>query len=274
MPDEQALNTGEAVEQIGALLAGRPESTSDREVASSEAQTPSEPEGDEGSGDPELNPTSLAETLGLKPEELFSRLKIPVDEGDPLTLEEFKDSGKELRGLKAAQTEFAEQKVAHENSVMLQRQILQRALAKVPPQFLTQDVISEVQQEQANYIDSERSKLLAVRPDLKAPEKWRSTQDALVEHLAPYGFMQVEIENLHDHRMRKYVIDNAERELRVKKLDADGIQVAEPAKLQAPSKSPAKPVRSRAEGKKGGDKRTARTNQDKAAEVAALLGAT
>ena len=273
MPDQELPNKPEAVEKIGALLAGRPETTGTRESPPSGDQPPSDPDGDEGSGDPELNPTSLAETLGLKPEELFTRFKIPVDEGDPLTLEEFKDAGKELRGLKAAQDEFAEQKVAHENAVMTQRQILQRALAKVPPQFLTEDVISEVQHEQAKYIEEERAKLLAVRPDLKNPAKWTSTQEAVIEHLTPYGFMQVEIENLHDHRMRKYVIDNAEREARVKKLDADGIQVEEP-KLQAPSQSPAKPVRPRADkGKKPERTKTARTNQDKAAEVAQLLGA-
>ncbi len=271
MPETQAQNQGEAVDKVTALLTGRSEdSPSGREAAPSDAQTPSEPEGDEGSGEPELNPTSLAETLGLKPDELFSRLKIPVDEGDPLTLEEFKDKGKELRGLQAAQSEFAEQKVAHENSVMMQRQILQRALAKVPPQYLTEDVITEVQQEQANYINGERAKLLAVRPDLKDPAKWNSTQEALVKHLTPYGFMQVEIENLHDHRMRKYVIDNAERDLRVEKLNADGIEVEKPKKLQAPSGRPAKPLR-RAEQPKAA--KGPKTLADKAAEVAVLLGA-
>ncbi len=271
MPDEAAQNVGEAVEKISGLLSGRAaDSPSGREAAPSDAQTPSEPEGDAGSGEPELTPTSLAETLGLKPDELFSRFKIPLDEGEPLTLEEFKDKGKELRGLMAAQSEFAEQKVAHENSVMMQRQILQRALAKVPPQYLTEDVIAEVQQEQASYVEAERNALLVVRPDLKDPAKWRSTQEALVEHLTPYGFMQVEIENLHDHRMRKYVIDNAEREQRVKKLNADGIKVEEPAKLQAPSRSPAKPVRRAKEPRAA---KGPKTLADKAQEVAALLGA-
>ena len=271
MPEPEVQNQGEAVAKVSALLTRRSEdSPSGREAAPSADLPPADPEGDEGSGEPELNPTSLAETLGLKPDELFSRLKIPVDEGEPLTLEEFKDAGKELRGLKTAQSEFAEQKVAHENSVMMQRQILQRALAKVPPQFLTDDVISEVQQEQASYIEGERSKLLAVRPDLKDPAKWNSTQEALVEHLTPYGFMAVEIANLHDHRMRKYVIDNAEREQRVKKLDADGIQVEAPAKLQAPSARPAKPIR-RAEQPKAAT--GPETLQDKAVKVAALLGA-
>ncbi len=271
MPEPQAQNQGEAVAQVTALLTGKPaESPSSREVAPSADVPPADPEGEEGSGEPELNPTSLAETLGLKPDELFSRLKIPVDDGEPLTLEEFKDAGKELRGLKSAQTEFAEQKVTHENSVMTQRLILQRALAKVPPQFLTEDVIAEVQQEQAKYVEGERLKLLAVRPDLKDPAKWNSTREALIPHLTPYGFLPVEIENLHDHRMRKYVIDNAERELRLKKLDADGIQVEETAKLQAPSRKPAKPVR-RAEEPKAA--KGPKTLADKAQEVAALLGA-
>jgi len=270
MPDEQAPNVGESVEKISALLVGKPEDPpSSREAAPSDAQPPVEPEGDEGSGEPELTPKALAETLGLKTDELFARFKIPVDDGEPLTLEEFKDKGKELRGLQAAQDEFAEQKVAHENSVMMQRQILQRALGKVPPQFLTEDVVAEVQQEHAAYVEGEMKALLAVRPDLKDPAKWRSTQEALVEHLTPYGFMAVEIQNLHDHRMRKYVIDNAEREQRVKKLNADGIQVTETPKLQAPTASPAKPLR-RAEKPRAA--KGPRTNQSKAAEVAALLG--
>ncbi len=266
MPEE-ASNVGEAVEQISGLLQGKPVETPEPT-----AQEPGETPGEE-EPPPAMTPAHLAERLGLKPAELFAQFEIPVDGGDSMTLGEFKDRGVELRGLKAAQDELAEQKVAFENNAMMQRQTLKRAMERLPKGALTPELIAHVQEEQQQLITTERNALHSIRPDLRDPAKWDTTRELLVDHLKPYGFSSIEIDSISDHRLAKYVIDNAEREQRVRKLNADGIPVEETPKLQAPSRSPATPIR-RAKDKPAARKAgKPRTLQDKAGEVAALLGA-
>lgn len=266
MPEERA-NLGEAVEAVAGLLSGTP---SGGDPAPTEAPTAAEPQADEGSGDLPLTPTLLAKSLGLQPDELFKQFMIPVDGGDPLTMEEFKEAGKELRGVKAAQDELAEAKITHENGVMMQRQIMQRAMAKIPPELLTEQMVSDVKQEHQDHIAQERRSLFAIRPDLESPAKWDSTRRLLIDHLKPYGFVPIEIDGIIDHRMAKYVIDNAERQKRISEFDANSKETPKTPKLQAPSKEPARIAR-RADGQKRAAKGP-ETLQDKAVKVAALLG--
>ncbi len=241
---ENAPNVGEAVEQITTLLqtppSGSPEpdppaagaAPTIPEVPSALAPPASPEAGAEG-----LTPTAVAEKLGIKPDKLFKDLRIPIDDGEPLTLEEFKGKGKELRGLQAAQNELAEAKVTHENSVMLQKQTLEKTLAKIPRELLTEEMVAEVQQEHADTIKRERTQLHTIRPDLKDPAKWNATRELLLTHLAPYGFATIEVDSIIDHRLAKYVIDNAEREARIKKLDAESLQPESTGRK--PSQAPA-----------------------------------
>ncbi len=230
MPDE-ASNVGEAVEQVSALLTGTPGGSPDPEPPAAGA-APTEPEAPSALAPPaspeagadELTPTAVAEKLGIKPDKFFKGLRIPIDDGEPLTLEEFKGKGKELRGLTAAQNELAEERVTFENSVMLQKQTLEKTLAKIPAELLTAEMVAEVQAEHRGTIDRERTQLHTIRPDLKDPAKWNATRELLLTHLAPYGFATIEVDSIIDHRLAKYVIDNAEREARVNKLGAESLQ--------------------------------------------------
>jgi len=275
MTDEQAPNVGEAVDKVTDLLIGKP--PSDPGTDTPKADSPGAGDGtieeltlaEPGTEVTELTPVILAERLGIKPADLFRDLKIPVDGGDAMTLEEFKDAGKDLRGVKQAQSDLAEQRVKFENDAMLQRQQLQSAIGKMPPNLLTDDLIREVQAEHEQHVDTERRALLAVRPDLADSGKWGGVRDLLVNHLKPYGFHAVEVDSIIDHRLAKYVIDNAEREARLIELkasvDLDDPKLAgsKPKPAARRPKAPDKPTRQTRRG---------RSNQDKAAEVAKLLG--
>jgi hypothetical protein len=262
---DEAPNIGEAVEQISTLLRGEPGGSPDPDPPSSREAAPTTdvpsalaPPASSDAGADELTPTAIAEKLGIKPDKFFKGLKIPIDDGEPLTLEEFKGAGKELRGLKAAQHELAEEKVTFENSVMLQKQTLEKTLAKIPAELLTPEMVSEVQAEHRETIDRERSQLHTIRPDLKDPAKWNATRELLITHLAPYGFHRIEVDSIIDHRLAKYVIDNAEREQRIKNLDADSLQ---PEKTgRRPSQKPA-PGSQRAQQKTGGKTRDKQAEQ-------------
>jgi len=274
MPEEQAPNVGESIEAVAGLLTGQSKSV----VADAPTESPpiEETGSEEDAGAPDLTPAGLAKHLGLKPDELFKQFRIPVDGGDPITLEEFKEAGKQLREVNAATEKLAEERISHENGVMQQRQTLQRALAKIPEGSITPELIQEVQQEHTNHVQGQRRELVAIRPDLAEPAKWQATHILMEAHLKPYGFSSIEVSGIIDHRMAKYVIDNAEREKRVKELSANGIQVTETAKLSAPSSSPAKVVRraDKEQPRRGAAKvGDTKTNQDKASEVAQLLGA-
>ncbi len=276
MPDE-ASNVGEAIEQVSSLLRGEPAGKPDEPTPSGLAAVPTdapadpEPQADPEAGAPELTPKAVAEKLGISPDELFTQMRIPVDGGEPLTLEEFKASGKGLRELTAAQNELAEEKVTFENSVMLQKQTLERAIAKIPPEALTGEMIAEVQAEHETTLKRERAALLTIRPALRDPAVWNATRDLLVAHLQPYGFREIEVDAIVDHRLAKYVIDNAEREERIRKIDADSLEPEIPTKLGRPSQKP------RAPSKRATDepaaKRKGSVQDDKVAKVAALIGA-
>ena len=276
MPEE-ASNVGEAVEQVSSLLRGQPAGTPDEPTdsglaaAPSEAPSPLEPEADPEAGAAELTPKAIAERLGITPDELFTQMRVPIDGGEPLTLEEFKADGQGLRGLKAAQNELAEERVTFENSVMQQKQTLERAIAKIPPDALTGEMIAEVQAEHETTLKRERQALLTIRPALRDPAVWNATRDLLVAHLQPYGFREIEVDAIVDHRLAKYVIDNAEREERIRKIDADSLEPEIPTKLGRPSQKPRAP--SKRATTEITAKRKGSPQADKVAKVAELIGA-
>ena len=274
---ESASNVGESIEQVANLLRGEPAGTPEPETPSSVAAAPTTdvpsalaPPADPEAGADELTPKAIAERLGITPDKLFTGMKIPVDGGEPLTLEEFKASGKGLRELTAAQHEFAEKKVAFENSVMTQKQTLEAAIAKIPAEALTGEMIAEVRAEHQDTIKRERAALITIRPDLKDPAKWNATRDLLVTHLQPYGFKEIEVDSIVDHRLAKYVIDNAEREKRLRELDADSLEVSKPQNLARPSAQP-QPASKRAKETETKVKRRTKRG-DQVAQVAKLIG--
>ncbi len=269
MPDE-APNVGEAVEQVASLLIGKPDSSVTAAPTAPEPDAPAE--ADPVAEAPALTPKAIAETLGISPDKLFTEMLIPVDGGEPLTLEEFKADGQGLRGLKAAQHELAEEKVQFENSVMAQKQTLQAAIAKIPPDALTGEMIAEVQSEHQDTIKRERAALITIRPDLKDPAAWNATRDLLVGHLQPYGFKPIEVDSIVDHRLAKYVIDNAEREKRLKELDADSLEPQKPTRLARPSSRPRAPSKGATETT-GSKPRHTDKRSEQIAAVAKLIGA-
>ena len=273
MPDD-APNVGEAVEQITSLLTSDPGGSPEPDPPSSREAAPTTdvpsalaPPAIPEAGADGLTPTAVAEKLGIKPDKLFKDMRIPIDDGEPLTLEEFKGAGKELRGLKAAQHELAEEKVTFENSVMLQKQTLEKTLAKIPAELLTPEMVAEVQQEQRDTINRERTALHTIRPDLKDPAKWNATRELLVTHLAPYGFKTIEVDSIIDHRLAKYVIDNAEREQRVQALAADALQPEQPGRK--PSQKPA-PTSQRAQ-QTTGKARSGNKQAEQVSQIADLI---
>jgi hypothetical protein len=283
MPEVPAQNK-DKVDQVVNLLGGLPPEPASGDAAtlpdtetgdgfSTEAGSAIQPPQGDQPGTDDLTPASLAEKLGVKPSELFTRLRIPIDGADDLTLEEFKSAGKELRSVRKARDELAEQRVTFENEVMVQRQTLDAAIAQIPAGSLTPEMIQATQAKRAANVDAERRQLFTIRPDLRDAGKWGAMRDILVAHMRPYGFSPSEVDQIVDHRAAKYVIDNAERELRIKALEKDGLA---PKKRAVADPSPKPAVKSSRRKKADAVVRGTRatTAKDKTAAVAALIGET
>ena len=255
--------------------AGTPSAADDTgsgDASPTPAQGAPGPQSGDDPGTDDLTPTILAERLGMTPQALFKQLKIPVDGGDPLSLEDFKGAGKELRDVRDAQSVLAEKRVTFENETMQQRQALQGMLAKIPEHLLTDELVADVQLEQQRYVSEERQALFGVRPDLNDAAKWSSVRQLLIEHLAPYGFRDVEVDGITDHRLAKYVIDNAERAVRVRELEASAEKGATPlaGKKPKPAAQRVAPITRRTAPKIQNEG----VMSQKVAEVAKLLGET
>ena len=264
------------VEAVADLLKGQepePLGTADREdgkqVAQDLTQEP-EPQASPDADAPELTPKSIAKQLGMTPTQLFRELRIPIEGGEPLTLEEVKAAGSQLREVNNVQETLEQQRVDFENETMLQRKQLQELVGQLPADALTADFVQNVQATHQNYVAEETQALLQVRPDLKDPAKFNSVRQLMVDFVKPYGFKPVEVDGIIDHRLAKLIIDMAERDQRIRQLEADGALKPWQDKRKG-SRTPARQSRTRrnqqrAEAAKGG------TRQDKVAAVAALLG--
>ncbi len=147
------------------------------------------------------------------------------------------------------------------------------AREEIPEDLLTDDLVAEVQVERQRYIDTERHALLQVRPDLNDSAKWSGLRSMLVDHLAPYGFRDVEIDQIVDHRLAKYVIDNAEREKRVRELQIDPLKGTQALTGAKPQPVGGKKRATKKAGRRRGPKITgASPTRDKTAAVAQLIG--
>lgn len=264
------------VEQIADLLTGQEPTkadASDEPKSQQAAQTPDtqdEPQADTEADAPELTPKAIAEQLGMTATQLYRELRIPIEGGEPLTLEEVKKAGTRLREVSDVQESLEQQRVDFENQQMTQRQQMQSLIGKLPQESLTTDFVAGVLQEHQSYVAVETAALLEVRPDLKDAVKFKATRQLMIDFVAPYGFKPVEIDGIIDHRLAKFVIDMAEKDQRIRQLEKAGAHKPKADKRKS-STQPARQSRTRrntqrAERAKGG------TMQDKVAAVSALLG--
>lgn len=264
------------VEAVASLLTGQepePQGTEDRQDGQQAAQDLTqepEPQADSDADAPELTPKAIAERLGMTPTQFFRELRIPVEGGEPLTLEEVKAAGSQLREVNNVQETLEQQRVDFENETMLQRKQLQELVGQLPQESLTQEFVQQVQATHQSYVAEETQALLQVRPDLKDPAKFNSVRQLMVDFVKPYGFKAVEVDGIIDHRLAKLIIDMAEKDQRIRQLEADGAIQPKPDKRKG-SRTPARQSRTRRNQQKV-DAARGGTRQDKVAAVSALLG--
>jgi hypothetical protein len=274
-PAELPQDKADKVGRIADLLGGpdEPEGTeaqSEPTQAAQEPDTEPEPQASEPADAEALTPQVLAERLGITPTELFRELRIPIEGGEPLTLEEIKRAGTKLRGVSEVTETLEQQRVDFENEVMTQRQQLQNLIGQLPQDSLSPEFVQNVTAIHSNYVATETQALLEVRPDLKDPDKFRAVRQLMIDFAAPYGFKAVEIDGIIDHRLAKFVIDMAEKDQRIRQLEKDAAHKPR-ADRKRQSRTPA-PVSQTRRNRAAAARAKGGTREDKVSAINALLG--
>lgn len=154
---------------VAALLRGEPDQDAPEGAIDQDIQEPEaapsagesgdleQPEAEEtsGEGQESYSVKDLAEKLGMRPQDVYSKVKIDIG-GESLSLGEFKDRAKELKRFDTLMAEAEERRTSVENDLAKQRQELEVA-AKLPnmkPEERAEHVRQYVETETQKAIES------------------------------------------------------------------------------------------------------------------------
>ncbi len=175
-----------------------------------------EPELEDNAAEP-VKLKELAETLELDTRELYD-LEVQVGPDQFVTLGQLKDGFKEVRDLEQTRSDFEETRTRQENELMVaKRQIEQLVALGVQTNMLTPEVIDHVEKLHVANVDRERKAMLSAVPEWSNDDTRRADLSEISDLLMQYGFSQVEIDGVIDHRLLKFARDMAKRENQIKR---------------------------------------------------------
>lgn len=173
-------------------------------------------EGKEGESPEEgATPKALAERLGIEASEIY-KMRIPVgDSGDTISLGELKDVGVRASTLDAEVETFESDRTEYINEKMKSRNELQNIISLLPSELITPELIQQARTQHAAMVRTERIGLLEALPRWKDPAVESEARTNMLEHLKGYGFNEVEVNNMLDHRLVKLIADFTALKLKV-----------------------------------------------------------
>lgn len=203
-----------------------------RRDAESEAKTPVDPldELDEltgdgaGRADRELDIEgaddslkALAAKLGIEPADLYG-VKVPMPNGEPMTIGQLKDNAKAMGEFEAAQAEWDKavglQRVAHAQ----EREEVAELLRMLPQHLLTPAMVNRARESAAQFKEQQAAKLLDLVPEWRDSVQYAADRKVMEAHVEQYGFRKDELASLLDARLMAYIRANARREARTSEL--------------------------------------------------------
>jgi hypothetical protein len=114
---------------------------------------------------------------------------------------------------------------------MVARQELDAMTAMFPAEMQTDEFRAQARQRIKTHETQETVKLLRIVPEWSDPQQASDDRRMITKHAAKYGFQAAEIGMISDHRMLKYLLDNARSE-----LSLESVKVVEtPSKAMAPT---------------------------------------
>jgi len=204
--------------------------------------TPGGDDGKSSGSDEKTTPTKfndLAGATGLDLDALY-KLEVSLDEGgEPVTIEQLKDSYKQRNDFDVERLEFEEQRTQQTNDLVRERAELKELLQALPANAVKPEVLQRLRTKMETVASEERQRTLDAIPEWKDGERRTADITAMAEHLQGYGFPGNQLEQLVDHRWQRYIRDNMLREQRIRSA-LDKVRKGAPPKAST-SKPQAKP---------------------------------
>jgi len=181
--------------------------------------------------------------IGGKPDESpldlekLYKTKVHIEDGEEhiaVTVGELKDMYRELHQVKnkASETDKARDEFGREQ--LLARQEFDAMVAMLPPDALTDEFRASTRERIQQHVRAETVKMLRIVPEWSDPQQADDDRRLINKHAAKYGFSAHEVGLISDHRMLKYLLDNARTEVR---LDGVKLKQAE-TKAMSPTAKP------------------------------------
>lgn len=173
------------------------------------------PEGGESVADPEeqdaetegVTLDDVAGMLDVPAKEIYG-IQIPIGGGEVVSLGEMKDAFKRVQKFDDEKAEFAEHRRDQENMILTARRQTEDMIGMlVDSGRITPDDLQRLEQTNRARIAQENKRALAVIPSWKDQKVRERDFDLMVDFGSRYGFSDVEIRNIGDHRVLKVLYD-------------------------------------------------------------------
>jgi hypothetical protein len=182
-----------------------------------------------------------AEEKGLSPKDIYGlKIDLGIEGESPKTVSELKDAYqanyRESREFQRTKDEFEDDRAQSLNDIHTARQqvesVLEKVMQLVPPERF-RDLFQDEQRRYLVYQDQERKKILEFFPDWKDAVKMTEAREAIVAHLATYGWTAADVGRM-DARQVKYVHDSMKLRERYERLKSN-YQVEHKPSTEPPS---------------------------------------
>jgi hypothetical protein len=227
--EESAEPTG--ISSLGELLAAQeePETSGDNEEKTESS----------GSDNDKVNKfNDLAGKLGIELNDLYNLEVSLSEDGEPVTIEQLKDSYKGKASYELEQAEWEERKLDQERELMRAQNELTEILSMLPKNAVKPEVLEGIRSRHSKQVAEEKRLTLEVIPEWKNEDKRLEEISGMSEQLVGYGFPPNYLEQVVSHKQLKYIRDNYLRKLRMDKAIA-AVKAGKPDKQ--PRKSVGKP---------------------------------
>lgn len=214
--DEESQETGDDDTTLG--LSDEDLIDTDQDEDEDQDQETDE-EDDQETGEPLMTAKELAEKLGVGVKDVYE-IKFPYGRnGESLSLGELKDVGIRARDLDSQTTQLDIDREAHTNDKMVSRAEMQNIISLMPE--IPQQLVDQAKAQYRNVVNQERISLLSTIPAWSDPAKERTDRDAILVNLRTYGFTEVEMNHMLDHRLVKLLDDYTRLKGKLVKPKAD-----------------------------------------------------
>ncbi len=200
----------EQLDEVSALLAdpAKPES------AHSEAK---------GQADGAKTLADLAESAGIKVEDIY-KLSVPMRDGvEPMTLGALKDAATKAGDLETLSTEIEERRSTFENEMIRSRGELNAIVAMLPQ--IPPELVAKARDAHIENLEVERQALLSVKPEWADDKVYGQAQADILDAVADYGFSRTDLDLVIDHRLTKLLHDFAGMKKRIAAANAKAKEI-------------------------------------------------